>query len=186
MHQRLGANQQRPLDETGLKQQTQGQDALHGLSQTHLVGQERPIPRHQKGDPFHLVRIGLERQPHLLAGEEILQGRLQKIEKPFFEHDRVRRRPKARSPLRARRSAGKRRCFRNRGREWLSFPGDASVLCIPGHRKTPAFGRDVERQLSQGAHPRRAVQQPELAHASLQRTLEARVPLRVKQAAESD
>src|SRR5262245_58060433 len=44
---------------------------------------------HEEGDALDLIRIRRERQPHLFAGEQILERRLEEIEQPVLEEDHV-------------------------------------------------------------------------------------------------
>ena len=74
-----------------MKEQPQSQNRLHGFAQPHLVRQECGVARHEKGDAFHLVRVWLERQPDLPAREQVLQRRLQQVEKAFLEDHRFAR-----------------------------------------------------------------------------------------------
>src|SRR5262249_61905114 len=78
----LRAHHQPPPHEPRVKQQPQGKERLHRFTQAHLVGEQRGVSRHEEGDALELVGERLERDLHLLAGEEILQRRLQQVEEP--------------------------------------------------------------------------------------------------------
>src|SRR5947209_5789343 len=57
------------VDHAGVEQQPQRDDDLRGLSQPHLVGDQRRLTRHQEGNALDLVRIRLEGQGNLLLAE---------------------------------------------------------------------------------------------------------------------
>src|SRR5206468_3873047 len=87
--QRFGAGNQRTLDESRMEKKAQGQNRLRRLAQTHLVREQGGVSWHQKGDPFQLIWIRLQRQTNLSASEATFQRRLQQVKKALLEYDRV-------------------------------------------------------------------------------------------------
>jgi hypothetical protein len=69
--QRLGTDKQGIANQRRVEHQPKRQDRLHRLAQPHLVRQHGRVPRHQKGDSFHLVRVRLERHRDVPAAEDV-------------------------------------------------------------------------------------------------------------------
>ena len=59
-----------------MQKQPEGDQHLGRLAEPHLVGQQGGVTRHEERDALDLIGIGLKRQLHLPADEQIFQRRL--------------------------------------------------------------------------------------------------------------
>ena len=96
-HQRLGADQQYIANVARSQQHPDRRNGLHGFSQPHFIGQNRVVSWEQKSDTSVLKREWLERKFHRPVGQQVLQRRLQQVEKSIFQLDYVARRFETRS-----------------------------------------------------------------------------------------
>src|SRR5262249_33576252 len=130
---------------------------------------EGGVARHQEGDALELIGVRLERQPDLLAGEDIFERRLQEGEEAVLEENHVARRAGAGARRLARRLGGGRRRLRGLEEARLRRRED-----VAGRREAPAVRADLHRQLAEGARPGGAVKQWGLAHGDGEILLEPR------------
>jgi hypothetical protein len=80
----------------GAEQQANGGDGLHGFAEPHLVRQQCRLLREDPGDPLVLIGERLKGHDQFLAPQPGFQRRLQQVEQPVLNGQRIGRRPDAR------------------------------------------------------------------------------------------
>src|SRR5262249_15489996 len=91
-YQRFRADDQDSSYESRLNQEPDREDRLSRFSEPHLVAQQGRVARYEEGDAFELIRERLERHLERLRPDQMIDRRLQQVEQPVSEEDRVGRR----------------------------------------------------------------------------------------------